>query len=160
MLQGLLTVAINTPYELTACAVPVRTVGEAPLRLQSWRLRFYASNFMFQPTAEVCFGTGNTDVFQDVSCFMAGIIENCPKLRNRRRQLMLRHLLQDSDARLQSVLSEAAALGCEEELPSLRELTATGELAVGCIFYCYCCSTHLLLVPFHLHETTLLAIAL
>lgn len=34
-------------------AVPVRTVGEAPFRLHSWRLRFYEGSAMFQPTPEV-----------------------------------------------------------------------------------------------------------
>lgn len=33
-------------------AVPVRTPAEHPLRLHSWRLRFYAAATMFQPSAE------------------------------------------------------------------------------------------------------------
>lgn len=33
-------------------AVPVRTPAEHPLRLHSWRLRFYAAQTMFQPSPE------------------------------------------------------------------------------------------------------------
>lgn len=32
--------------------MPVRTPAEHPLRLHSWRLRFYSANTMFQPAPE------------------------------------------------------------------------------------------------------------
>ena len=52
----------ETPLQLpgfpTCCravvplAVPVRTPAEHPLRLHSWRLRFYSADTMFQPAPE------------------------------------------------------------------------------------------------------------
>lgn len=40
------------PTPAPTCAVPVRTPAEHPLRLHSWRLRFYAASTMFQPAPE------------------------------------------------------------------------------------------------------------
>lgn len=40
------------PLVAFAPAVPVRTPAEHPLRLHSWRLRFYTSDTMFQPAPE------------------------------------------------------------------------------------------------------------
>lgn len=46
------TFLIAGPAALPAIAVPVRTPAEHPLRLHSWRLRFYTSDTMFQPAPE------------------------------------------------------------------------------------------------------------
>lgn len=42
----------HLPVDPSLVAVPVRTPAEHPLRLHSWRLRFYAASTMFQPSPE------------------------------------------------------------------------------------------------------------